>query len=330
MGRITLVLAALAVASSARAEVVVKLGTLAPQGSTWHELLKELGASWAEASGGAVKLKIYAGGVQGSEGDMIRKVGINQLQAAALTNVGIHDVVQEPKALSIPMFFASQAEADCALERVRPSLEAALAKRGLVALQWSRLGALQVFCTEPRASLAELAGARLFAQDGDPTAVEGWRRAGLRPVVVSTSELHAALTTGMVDCVPSIPIYVLATRMFERARYLLDLDWGYFYGITVIRSEAWERIPAELRPRLLAIAREAGLRSDLETKRTSEAAIKAMIGQGLQRVAAVDPKALRAAFEKNLPFVRAEVVPPAIFDELVTARLACAGTAAAR
>ncbi len=324
MGRIVAVVAALALAGSARAEVLVKLGTLAPQGSTWHEILKELGAAWADASSGTVKLKIYAGGVQGSEGDMIRKVGINQLQAAALTNVGIHDVVQEPKALSIPMFFASQAEADCALERVRPTLESAMAKRGLVALQWSRLGALQVFCTEPRNSLAALAGARLFAQEGDPKAVEGWRRAGLRPVVVSTAEMHAALTTGMIDCVPSIPIYVLATRMFERARYMLDLDWGYFYGITVIRADAWERIPAELRPRLLQAAREAGLRSDIETTRTSEAAVKAMMSQGLLRVAVDEPKVLRAAFERNLPFVREEVVPPAIFDELAAARRACA------
>lgn len=327
MRTILLAVALLAAAGRARAEVVVKLGTLAPQGSSWHEILKEMGAAWADASGGTVKLKIYAGGIQGSEGDMIRKVGINQLQAAALTNVGIHDVVREPKALSIPMFFASQAEADCALEQVRPAMEAALQRRGLVAVQWSRLGALRLFCTEPRPDLASLASARLFAQEGDDSAVEGWRRAGLRPVVVSTAEMHAAMTTGMIDCVPSIPMYVLATRLFEKARYLMDLDWGYFYGIIVIRADAWERIPADVRPRLLAVAREAGRRSDLETKRTTEAAVKAMTRQGLVPVP-VDATALRAAFERTLPFVRQEVVPTAIFDQLAAARRGCAATAA--
>jgi TRAP-type C4-dicarboxylate transport system substrate-binding protein len=328
MKKVALMVAVLAVAGVAKAEVVVKLGTLAPQGSSWHEILKEMAATWAERSGGAVKVKIYAGGVQGSEGDMIRKLGIGQLQGAALSNVGLHDVVQEPKALSIPMLFASQVEADCALERVRPRLEEALAKRGLVAIQWSRLGALQLYCTQPRKTMESLAEARLFAQDGDAKAVEGWRRAGLRPVVISTAEMHAALTTGMIDCVPSIPIYVLATRLFERARYLMEADWGYFYGVMVIRADVWERIPADLRPILLEAAREAGRKADLETRRVGDAAIEAMARQGLERVA-VDPRPMRAAFEKTLPFVRGEVVPAAIFDALLEARRACAAPAAA-
>lgn len=323
------VVLAVALWGSARAQVVVKLGTLAPQGSAWHEILKELAAEWAALSGGEVRLKIYAGGVQGSEGDMLRKLAIGQLQAAAVSNVGIHDVVREPKALSIPLFFASQDEADCALERVRPSLEAALARRGLVALQWSRLGALRLYCTEPRTTLAALAGAKLFAQEGDSSAVEGWRRAGLRPVVVSTVEMQAALMTGMIDCVPSVPVYVLASRLFERAKYLMDLDWGYFYGVTVIRAEAWERISAALRPKLLDAARAAGRRADLETARIAADAERAMAAQGLVRVP-MDPGTLRAAFEATHPFVKEHVVPAAIFDELVAARGACARTAAAR
>ncbi len=50
-----LVLAALvaALAPAARAEpVIIKLGTLAPQGSSWHDILKELGQRWEQISGG--------------------------------------------------------------------------------------------------------------------------------------------------------------------------------------------------------------------------------------------------------------------------------------
>ena len=92
-------LAALAPAARAQGGDTIKLGTLAPQGSTWHELLKEMGQRWEQASGGQVKLRIYAGGAQGSEGDMVRKMGIGQLQAAAISNVGMHDVIPEPQAL---------------------------------------------------------------------------------------------------------------------------------------------------------------------------------------------------------------------------------------
>ena len=91
-------------------EVIIKLGTLAPNGSTWHNLLKEMGEKWAEASGGRVKLRIYAGGTQGSEGDMVRKMAVGQLQAAAITNVGMHDIAKEPQAISAPGMVTSEAE----------------------------------------------------------------------------------------------------------------------------------------------------------------------------------------------------------------------------
>src|SRR6266849_3654839 len=81
-----------------RAEEKIKLGTLAPSGSTWHTLLKEMGQKWGEASGGKVKLIIYPGGVVGNEGDMVKKTRIGQLQAAALTTIGLHDIAPDPPA----------------------------------------------------------------------------------------------------------------------------------------------------------------------------------------------------------------------------------------
>ena len=119
MRKLVLGLALAALASTASAqEVVVKLGTLAPNGSTWHNLLKEMGEKWAEASGGRVKLRIYAGGTQGSEGDMVRKMAVGQLQAAAITNVGMHDIVKEPQAISAPGVIESEAEFNRLLQHV--------------------------------------------------------------------------------------------------------------------------------------------------------------------------------------------------------------------
>ncbi len=319
-----LVSAMIFAASAARAEppVVLKLGTLAPQGSAWHEILKDMGQRWSEASGGGVTLRIYPGGVQGNEGDMIRKLGVGQLQAAALSNVGMHDITPEPKGLSIPLFYAGEAEAECAFEAVRPALEEAIARRGYAVVQWSRLGALHLFCTEPRRTPADMATARFFAQEGDPRAAEGWRAAGFRPVQLSATDLYPALQTGMVDCVPSLPIYVLTARLFEKARHMADLSWGYMYGATIVRRDAWEKVPADVRARLLAIARETGGRADAEVRRMNRDALAAMGRQGLS-VVAVDPAPWRAAMEKGHAFLRGDVVPAPFFDALKKAREAC-------
>lgn len=320
-----LISALVVAASIARADgpaVVLKLGTLAPAGSSWHEILKDMGRRWSEASGGAVVLRIYPGGVQGNEGDMIRKLGVGQLQAVALSNVGMHDITPEPKGLSIPLFFADDSEAECAFEAVRPALEEAIARRGYAVVHWSRLGALYLYCTEPRRTPAEMAGAKFFAQEGDPRAAEGWRAAGFRVVQLSATDLYPALQTGMVDCVPSLPIYVLTARLFEKARYMADLPWGYMYGATVVRRDAWERIPAEVRPRLLAIARETGARADAEVRRMNDDALAAMRRLGLSTVP-VDPAPWRAAITKAHGFLRGDVVPAPFFDAIFAARKAC-------
>ena len=48
------------------ASVTLKLGSLAPEGSSWHKGLQKMAASFAEISAGEVELKVYAGGVAGN------------------------------------------------------------------------------------------------------------------------------------------------------------------------------------------------------------------------------------------------------------------------
>src|SRR6476619_4895559 len=124
----------------AHADEKIKLGTLAPSGSTWHTLLKEMGQKWSEASGGKVKLIIYPGGVVGNEGDMVKKTRIGQLQAVALTTIGLHEITPEPQAIDVPMLIDSFPTLDYVMERVAPKLEKALLAKGYVVIGWAEVG----------------------------------------------------------------------------------------------------------------------------------------------------------------------------------------------
>jgi TRAP-type transport system periplasmic protein len=321
-----LVVAALAalVASSAQAQVTIKLGTLAPAGSTWHEILKELGQRWEQASGGQVKLRVYAGGTQGSEGDMVRKMGIGQLQASSISNIGMHDILPEPQMLSLPMFFNDEAEVECTFAKSRAKIEAAFEAKNYVVLQWSRIGAMSMFCDKPYRTPAELAAAnaKVFAWEGDPKSVAAWRAAGFSPVVLSSTDVVPSLQTGMINCITNVPLYILTTRLFEKADAMVDLSWGFIYGATIIRRDAWEKIAPEIRSKLQAIAVELGLKVDAEVRKLNVDAVAAMKKQGLQ-VVSVDAKPWREAMEKSYPVVRGGVVPAAFFDEVKVARDQC-------
>ena len=81
-------LAFLLTAVSLPAQTVIRLGTLVPKGSPWHEILLNMGEEWKKASGGKIELRIYPGGEQGDEPEMVQKVRIKKLQAVALLGRG--------------------------------------------------------------------------------------------------------------------------------------------------------------------------------------------------------------------------------------------------
>ncbi len=317
-----LLLAAL-VRPAAAQEVQIKLGTLAPQGSTWHTLLKELAERWGDLSGGKVKLRIYAGGTQGSEGDMMRKMAVGQLQAASVTNIGLRDVLPEPATFSTPGMISGPADFAAIFPKVQPQLEAELARKGYVVLHWAQVGTIYIFCARPYRTPAEMGDAKFFVWDGDPASVEAFKQVGFRPVVLSSTDVVPSLQTGMINCITQPPAYVLTARLFEKADKLIDYPWAYLIGATVVRKDAWDKVPAELRPKLLAVAHELGARIDAEAKRLNDDAIAAMVKQGLE-VVKVDPAPWRAAAERSWPAVRGKVVPAAFFDEVVKLRAAVA------
>jgi TRAP-type C4-dicarboxylate transport system substrate-binding protein len=319
--RAALAAALLALAPSAGGQdvVTVKLGTLAPSGSSWHEILKDMAERWSQASQGKVKLRIYPGGTQGSEGEMIRKMAVGQLQAAAVTSVGLHDIVAEPQALAVPLMFDAEDEVIAVLQKVQPRMESQLEKKGYVALTWGLVGSIKIFCAHPYKTPAEMARARIFTWEGDPGSVQAFRAAGFTPVVLSSTDIITSLQTGMIDCVPSVPLYALPIRIFDRAPNMMDVSWGYLVGATVVRKDAWERIPADVRSRLAEISRELGRKVDAEVGKLNGDAVVAMKKQGLT-VIEVEQGLWRAAAEKAWPVVRGKIVPAEFFDEVMRER----------
>jgi TRAP-type transport system periplasmic protein len=303
-------------AAPARADVVIKLGTLAPNGSTWHTLLKEMGQKWEQASGGKVKLRIYPGGVLGNEGDMVKKMRIGQLQAAALTTIGLHDIDADAQAIDVPMMIDSWPTLDYVMDRMGPKLERIIEGKGYVVLGWSEVGFVRFFSTKKFSSLAEMQGAKMFCWEGDPASAEAWRAGGFHPVVMSSTDIVPGLQTGLIDTVALAPLYAYSSRMFERAKFMLDLPWAVLTGGTVVRKDEWDKVPADIRPKLIEISREYSKKVATEVRRMDAEALENMSKQGLVVVKPADPQDFAKAAQKAYSVVRGKVVPAETFDEV--------------
>ena len=314
---VLLALLGVALAAPAQAaQTVVKMATLAPEGSSWYRVLQEMGEEWKKASGGAVTLRIYPGGVAGDEDAMIRKMRIGQIQAAAITGIGLAYLERSFYALHIPMMYASDEEFDYVRDRFAPVLEKALEAKGFLVLNWGDAGWVHFFSKTPVVTPAEAKALKLFMWSGDTTLLQLYKETGFHPVPLSTTDLLPSLQTGMVNGYSSTPLASLAFQWFGLAPNMTDLRYAPLTGATVIEKGAWEKIPAELRPKLLEASRAAGRKLRVEIRRLNQEALGVMVKNGL-KVHQVPPD-VQAQWSKMVedvyPQVRGKIMPAEAFD----------------
>ena len=268
---------------------VIKLGTVAPEGSPWHEILLEVAQNWKELSNGRVTVRIYAGGVAGDEKDMLRKVRIGQLHATALTSSTLLEIIPDIEVISFPMLIRTDGELDYVIEKLGPEFEARLAKKGFKVLSWSSTGWVYFFTKEPVITPEDMKKRKLFFWGSDTTYVELLKNSGFNPVPLAITDLLPSLQTGLVDSFPAPPTAALLFQMFALAPNMTDLRWQPLLGTTVISMRQWNRIPPDLRPLLEDVARKAGTRLQKRIRELEQEAIVAMKNHGLT-VHAVPPE----------------------------------------
>jgi TRAP-type C4-dicarboxylate transport system substrate-binding protein len=308
--------------AAASPPVIIKMGTSAPEGSSWHQIFKEMGEKWKQVPGGGVTLRIYPGGVLGDEPDLVRKMRVGQIQAAALTSVGLSDIDESVAALSVPMMFRSYDELDLVRERLRPALEKRLAEKDFVVLNWGDAGWVMFFAKEPFRTPDDVRKMKLFVWAGDNDAVDLWKASGFHPIPLASTDILPGLQSGLINAFDTTPLLALASQWFGLAPHLLDLKWAPLVGATVVSRKAWDRVPAPARPVLLKAAAEAGERLKGEIRSANDRAIEAMQKRGL-KIMPVTPEteaAWRRAAEGAYPKIRGPIVPAKVFDEALRLR----------
>ncbi|MGC4118216.1 MAG: TRAP transporter substrate-binding protein DctP [Myxococcales bacterium] len=313
---------ALTSATASAQNVTIKLGTMAPDGSAWHNLLKEMGEKWSAASEGKVKLKVYAGGTQGNEGDMVRKLQIGQLNAAALTVVGLHDIEISNQCVAAPGMIDDQAEYEYVFEKMRPVFDQRLLEKGFYALAWGDTGTVHMFFNKEIKGLADMKGVKMFTWAGDPNAIKSMAAAGFQPVVISSTDILPSLQTGLIQSFATAPVMAFTARWYEAAKTMVTASWGHLPGANIVRKDVWEKIPADLRPKLEAISREMGVKINQEVARMQTDAIAQMKKNGLKVVdlPAADLTGWRAMADAMVPSIRGGVCSEAHFDEIKKVR----------
>jgi TRAP-type C4-dicarboxylate transport system substrate-binding protein len=306
------------VAPAQGAPVRIRLGTLAPQGTSYHRILQEMGERWRTATNGQVQLTVYAG-TMGSEAELVRRMRLGQLQAAALTGVGIGDIDGAISALQeVPMLFRTLEEFQYVRTRMEPVLAQRLAERGFVVIFWGDAGWVRFFTRRPALHPDEFKRLKIFVTAGDNDQFDLMRSAGFTPVFLDWSDALTGLQTGMIDAVPTIPYFALSMQFQTVAANMLELNWLPLIGATLINKSTWDGLSAETQAALRAAAAEAGRQFQARGRAESDEAVAAMRRRGLtvEPVPPATDAEWRTLSESFWPRIRGRMVPADMFDEV--------------
>ncbi|MEN6546060.1 MAG: TRAP transporter substrate-binding protein DctP [Armatimonadia bacterium] len=303
----------------ANSPVRVRLGTLAPRGTSYTRHLLVMGEQWRQAPGGGVLLTVYPDGVMGSEADMVRRMRLGQLQAGMLTAMGLAEIEPGVTGLQyMPMMFRSFAEVDYIGARLQPMLEKRLEGKGFVVLFWGDTGWLRFFSRQPVIRFDDLRKTKLFVWAGSVAQIDSYRSLGFNPVPLETVDILPNLQTGLINAVPLPPSIALAGQVDGVAPHMLDLAWAPLIGAAVMTKKTWDTIPLEARDSLRKTAIETGTLLKADGRRESAESIEAMRKRGLQvhAVTAEGEAEWRREVEAAYPKIRGAIVPADIFDQV--------------
>jgi TRAP-type C4-dicarboxylate transport system substrate-binding protein len=261
--------------------LTIKMGSLAPTGSPWEAGLKTIAAEWARLSGNEVILKLYAGGIVGDEPDMIRKMRIGQLDAAAITVSGLNGIFSGVKALAFPMFLSSDEELAYVLGKMKPFFEREIEKRGFRVVMWAPAGWVYFYSRGPIVTPDDLKKQKLWVWVGDPDEVQAWQSSGFHVVPLPSTDIMTSLQGGMIDALVASPLLAASNQWFGIAQNQTGLRLAPMFGAAVVSNAAWAKVPKDLQPKLIAAAQKAADALVPQLVKADEDAIAVMKKYGL-------------------------------------------------
>ncbi len=312
-------------AEAAAEKVVIKMATLAPQGSEWHQALQEMGEQWQKASGGQVEFRLYPGGVAGDDTDVVRKMRLETINAGLLSGTGLTAIDRHILALQVPLAYSDYNELDCVRDAMSPRIEKLFEQKGFILLGWTDAGWAYFFTKDPVRTPDDMKKQKMFVWAGDDQYVELWKKAGFNPVPLPSTEISSALQTGLVNAVTSTAQGVVILQWYRQTSHMSDLKWGVLIAGIVVNKSTWDKIPADMRPAIEDAARKACKRLSDFSRQSEPKDIEVLKQNGIQ-VVHVDDEALgqwRKLIDEVVPQVRGSFVPAEALDTAFRLRDQC-------
>ena len=290
-------------------QVVLKIGTLAPEGSSWVKAFRDINREIGQKTGNQVAIHIFPGGVLGDEEDMLRKIKVGQIQGGFFSGGGLGLIFKDIKILVIPSLFENYKEVDAVLNKIGPYFEKGILDNGFKVMGWSESGFIYLFSKHPIRNAADLRKGKVWIWEDTAIGRAVFKELGVNGIPLGIPDVLVSLQTGMIDTVYASPAAAISMQWFTRVSYMTDVPLSYSVGAAILHKSAFEKIPPALRgtveevfQRHLALLKE-------NVRKEDQKAISVLAKQGIKLVSpnAKEVKEMQALSMKGVDTLGEEV-----------------------
>ena len=274
-------------------QFTIKFATIAPENSTWMMVMREYDAAIRKESNGRMGFKIYAGGVQGEDKDVIPKIRLGQLHSAGLTGFGLGKITPKLRILDSPFLFENYDEADYLYARLDSELGNALNDNGFVNLGWAEVGFVYVYTNIPVRSPADMKGVKMWMWEGDPIAEATFSAFNIQPIPLSVIDVLTSLQTGLINGAYTSPLACIALQWNTRVKYMMNIPLADASGAVVISKAMYDKLPGDLQEILTRNGKKFMRELTVKSRKENADAIETLKKTGVQMVEANSPKTMQ-------------------------------------
>jgi TRAP-type C4-dicarboxylate transport system substrate-binding protein len=299
--------------------LTIKIGSIAPERSPWGKALRELGQEWVKITGGKVRLKIYPGGIAGSENDVIRKMRLGVLGGGVFTNRGFIHIYPDVYALNVPFMISTEEELDYLLSKMKNKLEKAVEAKGYKVVIFTMAGWLHFYTKKPVKYPQDLKKHKLAYVTGEPKMEQAWKKSGYHIVPIEMKDMMMGLQSGMVDCFYLPPVFAAAAQYFALTPYMLSQRIAPLVGGIIFPKRVWDRIPDQFKKPMTDAAVKLSKELYVKILKLEKEAVDTMKEHGLKLVE-MPPDALqkwREASAKGMDRVVGKAFSKEIYEEML-------------
>jgi len=219
-----------------------KIATDVPDGTFWMKKMRSAAKTIKSKTDGRVKFKFYPGGVMGSERVAMKKIRINQLQGAFVSNGVLSNIYPDSQVYALPKLFNNTKEVDYIRNIFDKKITDGLEDKKMMSFGIIETGFAYILSTKKINKKGNLSSYKIWSPAGNKQIELTLNAIGVTPIPLNIGDVLPALQTNLIDTVIVPPVVAITLQWHTQVKFFSNVPLMYIYGTFILNKKYFDKL----------------------------------------------------------------------------------------